>query len=101
MIMLGDVGPVLRVTVTKESDGTARNISAATTRQIIFRKPGGTVVAKTASLTSDGSDGRMQYTIEAGLIDEAGTWKIQGFVVIGSTELHTEIGAFTVGAILK
>lgn len=100
MIFKEDIGVVFRITVTK-SDGSARDISAATTKEIIFRKPGGTIVTESASLSSGGTDGMMQYAAESGMLDEAGTWKLQGRVVISSTEFHTEIGAFQVGSILE
>lgn len=99
MIFKNDIGAVIRLTVT--SNGSSRDVSTATTRQIILKKPDGTIVTKTASLTTNGSDGRMQYVVESGVIDQAGAWKVQGRLVIAGTEFRTAIGGFQVGNILE
>lgn len=92
-----DVGVVLELTITKESDGTALDISSATTRQILLKPPrGGATVTKTATLSGAGTDGKMRYVTEAGVLSAAGTWKIQGRVVIGSLDVHTSVEDFAV-----
>ena len=60
-IHMNDVGTKFLVTVT---DGTtAVDISSATTKQLIFQKPSGTKLTKATAFTSDGTDGKMQYSI--------------------------------------
>lgn len=58
-------------------DTVVQDISTYTTRQFIFRKPSGTVVTKTATFTTDGADGYLQYTMESGVVDEVGGWQVQ------------------------
>lgn len=58
-------------------NGIVVDISSYTTLQFIFRKPDGTTVAKPASFLTDGSDGILTYTVEAGLIDVVGSWYVQ------------------------
>lgn len=89
-----DAGTTLRVTI--EDDGTAVNIATATSKTIKLKKPGGTVLSKTAILSTDGTDGKMQYTTVAGDLDETGEWQIQGYAVIGSWTGHSDIGTFRV-----
>lgn len=96
-----DVGVILRVTLVKTSTGAALDISGAATRQIILRKPSGGIATQTGVLTGDGSDGQMEYTTGAGTLDEAGNWKIQGYVELGGQELRSGIGYFSVGGILE
>lgn len=81
---VGDVGAVFVVQVTEWDEDTqafvAVNISGATTLTIYLTKPNGTVLTKTASLDTTGTDGKMKYTTVSGDLSVAGTWKIQGYV---------------------
>jgi hypothetical protein len=88
---VGDYGTTFRLTV--EDDDGAVDISAATTREIIFTKPDGTVATKTAALTGDGTDGQMEYvTLSADLLMSApGLLKYQGHVVIGTGSWKTDV----------
>jgi len=97
-VHVGDIGTVFEITVTE--DDVALNISSATVLQMLFKKPSGTVLTKTAVFTGDGSDGLIQYTsIEADL-DEAGIWYMQGRVTLPGGKWSTEKAGFTVGAII-
>ena len=98
-VHVGDIGTVLRVTVQDE-DAAIVDISAASTKQILIKKPNGTLLTKTAAFTTDGTDGQMQYTTVGAVgetpadLDVAGDYKIQGYVVIGTgawkTSTHIE-----------
>lgn len=90
-----DIGTIFRATLT-DQDGTVVDISAASTKQLKFRKPDGTVLEKAATLTTDGTDGKMQYATISGDLNLAGQWKVQGYVVIGSGTWHTDEYVFTV-----
>ena len=72
----GDWGTILRVTI--KENGSAVDVSSATVKNIILTPPGnGVEIVKAASFTTDGSDGKIQYTIEQGLTDgEPGIWHI-------------------------
>lgn len=95
-----DIGVVFRITITKNSDGTVLDISSATTREIVFRRPSGVIVTKTAVVTNSGTDGKMEYVSEADFLNETGNWKLQGHVIVGSNDLTTEMGAFSVNKVL-
>jgi hypothetical protein len=90
-----DVGTKFLVTVTDGS--SAVNISSATaTKQLIIKKPSGAKLTKATSFTTDGTDGKMYYNIAADDLDEAGTYKLQGKVVISDGTFYTDIQTFKV-----
>jgi hypothetical protein len=94
-IHVGVVGLIFRATIEDQA-GTAVNVATATTKQLKFEKPDGTDAAKTAAFYTDGTDGIIQYTTEAGDIDLAGDWKVQAYVVTSTRTLPTSIHSFTV-----
>jgi hypothetical protein len=98
-VRLDDIGTVFEITVKKE-DGSAQDISAAATRQIIFKKPDGTLLTKTAALVTDGLDGKMKYKAISGDLDAAGSWELQGRVILaaGTDEYRSDISGFEVHA---
>lgn len=91
-IHVGDT-TVLRVTV-KESN-TAVDVSLATTKEFILRRPDGTIVSVDPSFASTGSDGILQYQCVDEL-DAPGTWRVQLHLVLPSGEWHSDITQFTV-----
>ena len=105
-VHMGDIGTIFRRTL---QDGTtAVDISGATTIQIHFWKPKWKhpvkktlypeeVVKKTATLTSGGADGKMQYTTVSGDLDRPGKWRLQCYIVDGSSnEWYSDWQEFTV-----
>lgn len=98
-IYVGDYGQVAKITFIDVDAGTAADISSySTTKQMIFTDPSGTVMAKTATFDTDGTDGVIKYTIESDLFDAAGWWKVRGRVSTGTTQLTTEQHQFYVSA---
>ena len=91
----GDVGTAFRLTIVNTA-GTAIDVSTATTKYIYFQDPTGAKVQKTAAFTTNGSDGKIQYTTIAGDIDEVGTWMIQGYVETSLGKFWTEKDSFRV-----
>jgi hypothetical protein len=91
-IHVGDVGIALIVVVVDET-GTVVNISTASTLTILLLPPGNSptnpLLTKPAMLDTNGVDGAMRYTTQAGDLSVAGTWQIQGQVVIGSAMWST------------
>ena len=93
-IHVGDIGTTLIGTVL--DGGVAVDISSASSIQMILSKPDQTTLTKTASLNSDGLDGKMKYVTIDGDIDQAGNYKIQGKVVLGSATYSSSISTFKV-----
>lgn len=93
-VHLGDVGTIIRVTVTE--DGSAVDLSTATGIQLRFRAPDGTVTNYTASFTTNGSDGVLQYALTADDIDQVGLWEVRPYFTLGTFTGHTSAVTFTV-----
>jgi len=93
-IHVDDVGTVLEVTL--KNDNTPVDISSATTKQIILQNPSLTGGAFAAAFTTDGTDGRLQYTTTVNDLDESGVWQIQAYVVTPEGAWHSDIKEFSV-----
>lgn len=78
-------------------DDAAIDISTYSTLQFIVAKPDGTTLAaKTASFTTDGTDGYLQYQFLDGEIDTAGNWSVQLRIAKAGVELTSQALDFTV-----
>lgn len=96
ILIAGDHGQPLELTFLDVDTEQAADLSAYTASQkMIFTKPDGTEVEKTASFKTDGSDGILTYTVEAGFLT-AGTWLVKGRVTSASAQLTTERHSFRV-----
>jgi hypothetical protein len=97
-VHLNDIGTSFVVTINDCVSGTptALDVSGATTLQLIFKSPSGTSSTKTASLNTDGTDGKIKYTTVSGDLNETGTWRLQAYVVIGSGTWRSEVDTFKV-----
>lgn len=96
---IGDLGTVFECTI-KNQDAAVVDVSAATTLQIVFQKPTGIGVAKTAVFVTTGTDGKIKYTTTvASDLDTAGHWRLQGRVTLSATqEWRSDIHEFEVEA---
>jgi hypothetical protein len=94
-VHVGDVGTGLEVTL-KDQAGEIVDISGATVKQIIFKKPDGQKVIKDATFTTDGTDAKMVYVTVAGDLDTPGAWSIQGRVVLPAGEWSSDVSQFKV-----
>lgn len=93
-IHYGDVGVNFNITVM---NGTAvLNVSGADDIYIIFQKPDGSDLTKTATLVTNGTDGNIRYTSVSGDLDQVGTWQIQARVDFGASVFSTDIQKFKV-----
>ena len=91
----GDIGTIFRLTIVNTA-GTAIDVSTAVTKYIYFQDPTGAKVQKTAAFTTDGTDGKIQYTSVSGDIDMVGTWQVQGYVETLLGKFWTEKDSFKV-----
>jgi len=91
-----DIGTRFLITV-KDGDETV-DVSNATYRQLTFRKPSDTLVAKIASIFNDGSatSGVMYYDSLANDLNETGMWKLQGKIALPNGTYYTDIYTFKV-----
>ena len=94
---VGDEGTPFTLTVYSR-DGTALDISSASPLDIYLYKPDGSKLEKEGLFVTDGTDGKMKYTIESGVFDTAGQWSIQGRVTFINAVWNTDICGFLVEA---
>lgn len=93
-IRVGDIGTIFEVVV--KENAVVVPISAATVKNIKFRKPSNEILEKTASFKTNGTDGTIIYTAVEGDLDEAGLWEIQGYIELPGWKGHTQKGQFYV-----
>ena len=95
-VFKNDVGTVLEATIL-DSAGAVIDVSTATTKTLKLVKPSGAVLNKTATFTTDGSDGKIRYATIANDLDSVGTWRIQAYIELGaSNKFHTSVTTFEV-----
>lgn len=63
-----------------DNNGDPVSIEDATGVFLILKSPAAATSTKTGSIVGDGTGGVMQYALEDGDIDTAGTWQYQGKV---------------------
>jgi len=93
-IHLNDIGTTFLITVQDASITT--DISSAVTKQIIFRKPDGSILTVDGSFTTDGIDGKVQYSTVSGDLNQTGLWKLQVYLVFSGGSWKSDIQSFTV-----
>jgi len=97
---VGDFGFTQTITMTDES-GTAVDISTATTKTFYFKDPAGTVTSKTATFTTNGSDGKLYWTVTTGFLATAGTWRVEAFASAAGWQKRSAEIRFDVGSVIS
>ncbi len=97
-VFRNDYGTKLRITVKENS--VVVDISGNTALTIYLKPYGKNTITKTAVLSGDGTDGKMEYVTTAGVISRTGLWQIQGEVTFAASKFRTEVGNFNVGEII-
>jgi|TARA_Y100000593_G_C4279198_1_gene321853 hypothetical protein len=93
-IHVNDVGTTFQLTF--QDDGSVVDVSSASAVEVLLMGPDDTATTKTATLVSDGTDGKVKYVTVSGDIETAGTWKIQGKVTFASSVYNSDVHTFTV-----
>jgi hypothetical protein len=97
-ICKGAIGTKLRWTVVDNEE--ILDVSDASLMQLKLIKPNGVQVTKPLTHITDGTDGRVEYVVESGVLDTAGTYKWQLYLAISPWQDHSSKGHFVVGDIL-
>lgn len=96
VIQQGNIGTIFVFTLF-DQDAVIVDLSSASVLEVLFQKPDRTNFTRTATLTTDGTDGKFQYTTIAGDLDQAGDqWERQGRVVLPSGDFKTNVIHFPV-----
>lgn len=93
-VRLGDVGTIFEATLL--DNNVAVDLTGQTVLELVFRKPSGARVTKTAALSGAASLGIIKYTTIAGDLDETGSWSLQAHITIPAGDFRSEIGDFLV-----
>ena len=75
------------------------DLSAAAVKKLRFVTPDKQVLEKTASFTTNGSDGQIQYITQTGDLSVAGIWTVCAYIEIGNWKGHTSKESFVVAEI--
>jgi hypothetical protein len=98
-IHLNDVGTQFLITIV-DANESPMDISNAVGKEVIFKKPSGSLVSQPATFYTNGSDGKIYYVSQDGDLDEIGSWKIQCHVETSGVTLnpnwHTNFLSFKV-----
>ena len=89
---IGDETTFTLILVDRDNDPV--DISAATVKSILFRKPDGTIVTKTASFGS--TEGSIYYTTTDTDLDAVGVWKYRAEVTVGGLNKESSTCEITV-----
>lgn len=95
-----DIGTIIRYTI-KNTQGVLVDLSTASVKQIRLRKPSGGLLLKTATFTTDGTNGQIEYAAMAGDLDEVGWWTGEGFVSLPSGSWTSSTDKFLVEDIME
>lgn len=93
-IHVNDIGTIFLVTIKEAT--VAQDVSSATTKQLLFKNPSGTVLTKTAVFNTNGTDGKIKYTTVSGDLSIWGSWQLQAYIVLPTGEWHTDVVNFEV-----
>lgn len=94
-IHVGDIGTAFIITVKDESDNIV-DVSTATLKTISFKNPSKVIISKSAALTTDGTDGKIQVVTASGDIDQKGRWVGQAKVGFAGGQFYTNVFKFEV-----
>lgn len=93
---VGDVGALIEGTI-KDAAGNPEDISATSLRQFKLYTPIGTEMVKTATFSTDGTDGKLRYMTITDDLSVDGTWSIRAYLEFGGGwEGHTGRATFEV-----
>ena len=94
-IHVNDIGTVFRATILNES-GVVVDLSSATLMQFTFKNNKISSFDRTCSFTTDGSDGKIEYTTVDGDLSVEGQWDMQANFTIPTGSWHTDLHPFQV-----
>lgn len=73
------------------------DVTSSTVRQYEILKPGATsTTQKAAVIVTPGTNGQIEYIVEAAFLDTAGTWKYEAHVEVGSDKFTSTTESFKV-----
>ena len=95
-IHVGDIGTQFIMNLSDK--GVVVDVSGATVRTIYLRKKGEATKSYTATNTTDGTDGDIEFLSVASTFNKSGDWEAQAYVNLPAGEWRSAIVAFHVYA---
>lgn len=89
-------GSTFDVVLTVRENAAVANIATATSLKIYVEKPNNSVLNKTATLVTDGTDGKLKVSVTALENDQAGFWEAQAEFTLGAFAGRTSKGRIMV-----
>ena len=89
-----DVGNQFEIKV--QDGNTIKDVSGATTKELLFLKPSSGTNTVTCGFLTDGTDGILTYKTIANDLDETGDWFLQVKLVFGSSTFRSNKEPFEV-----
>lgn len=96
---IGDFGFDLVLTVVNAA-AEAVDISGATTKQYIIRKPDGAVSTETVDFDVDGTDGKLRWTVPTSFLDQVGKYEVESLVASALFQYRSTEFNFVVGSVI-
>ncbi len=90
------VNMIFLIKVRVSDENGIKDISTYTTKTLYLTKPDASVLSKTMTFSTDGTNGYVQYTTVAGDLDQAGLYRVQVYLSKAGTTLYSDIGSFRV-----
>ena len=95
-VQVDDDGIIIRVTVKENDKVTPVDLSTATSILIYLYRPDGALISGSATFTTDGSDGKIEYITQTNDLSVQGMYKIQARYMIGGHSKKTNTSNFLV-----
>lgn len=95
-LQVGGVGVIIQLGI-KQNFGSL-DISSATNKQLIMKKPDGSSQAYDASFFTDGKDGLIYYRTREGDLNQAGTYIVQAKIETPSFTGYSSQTSFVVSS---
>ena len=92
---LNDFGSRIIVNII-DSNGEDFDLSSATVLKFVFKRPDGSFEEKPASLVTNGLDGKIEYVVESGFLNQNGIWEFQAYIENPVGSWHSNINSFLV-----
>src|SRR5215475_12578876 len=96
-IQQGAINASIIVTYINPNTGGVMDLSNASTKNLIFKRPNGQQFTKPAQFVTNGTDGKLKYvTTTADDTTPAGAWRIQADVIKPDYEGRSQVGLYYV-----
>lgn len=96
---VGDYGFPLTYRLVNDTTGLPVDLTTMSLCTLYYTRPSGAIVSKAAAVkTPPGTDGRVVYTVESGLLTEAGFWRVRAIAEFTSSRFTSDWETFEVEA---